>query len=435
MSIINISAIEILDSRGNPTIEVELDTTDGCYKAAVPSGASTGIHEAYELRDGDKSRYGGKGVLKAIDNIHRFIAPALKGRSVSDQAAIDKIMITLDGTANKSKLGANAILGVSMAICRAGAEYRKEPLYKYIAELAGNHDNIRLPVPSFNIINGGVHAGNPLPIQEFMIFPLGAPTYSDALRYGAETYHCLKDVIKEKYGLEATNVGDEGGFAPPINTPQEALDLIVCAIDRAGHTGKVKIGIDSAASEFYDKSSNRYDFGFKTPDKGKRLMDGQELGNLYTALAKEYPIVFFEDPFDENDWDSFSKFTAKENIQIIGDDLLCTNVERIKEAQQKKACNSLLLKINQIGTITEALEAANLAKKGGWACLVSHRSGEVEDSFIADLVVGIGAGQIKSGAPCRTERTIKYNQLLRIEKELNQRTEKAIFTGNKFNKF
>ncbi|EGC35938.1 hypothetical protein DICPUDRAFT_54877 [Dictyostelium purpureum] len=434
----SIKAREILDSRGNPTLEVELFTNKGqTFIAKVPSGASTGINEAFELRDGDKSRYLGKGVLNAVRNVEDIISKALFGKDVLNQVEIDNTMIKLDGTKNKSKLGANAIVGVSMAVARAAACEKGVPLYRYISELAGT--NIRLPVPCFNVINGGKHAGNPLPIQEFMLVPLGAPSFAEALRYGSEIYHVLKEVISKRYGLDATNVGDEGGFAPPILDIKDAFDILVNAIDLAGYTGKVKIGFDSAASEFLDQKTNNYDLDFKKKAAGtgkSSLVTPDALADMYSKFIEQYPIVFIEDPFGEEDWSSFKKFTSVSRVPIIGDDLLCTNPERIKRAIKEKTCNSLLLKINQIGTLSETIEAANLAKGAGWGCLVSHRSGETDDSFIADLVVGLGTGQIKSGAPCRFERLAKYNRLMKIEEtEILSNGNKIKFAGKEFSHF
>ncbi|GAM19564.1 hypothetical protein SAMD00019534_027390 [Acytostelium subglobosum LB1] len=413
-----IKAREILDSRGNPTVEVDLFTDDGAmFRAAVPSGASTGVHEAVELRDGDKSRYLGKGVLKAIENI-KTIEKAVIGMDVTKQSEIDKAMITLDGTNNKGKLGANAILAVSMAVCRAGAAASQLPLYKYIARLAGRSETqFILPVPAFNVINGGSHAGNRLAMQEFMILPVGAPSFKEALRMGAEVYHSLKDVIKSRYGQDAINVGDEGGFAPPILSNKDGLDLLVQAIQKSGHEGKVKIGMDCAASEFCTPKG--YDLDFKTKNNdGSQVISGEALGDLYRSFVAQYPVISIEDPFDQDDWESYSKLTASVPIQIVGDDLLVTNPQRIKEGIQKKACNALLLKVNQIGSVTESIEACTMSQNEKWGVMVSHRSGETEDTFIADLVVGLGTGQIKTGAPCRSERLAKYNQLLRIEEEV-----------------
>lgn len=439
--ITRISAREILDSRGNPTIEVDLETEIGIFRAAVPSGASTGIYEALELRDNDKSRYLGKGVLQAIKNVTNVIAPKLIGLDCREQKTIDKLMVeTLDGSKNewgwsKSKLGANAILAVSMAVCRAGAAANKIPLYKYIAQLADKkQEQMVLPVPCLNVINGGSHAGNKLAFQEFMIVPVGAPTFKEALRYGAEVYHTLKSVIKKKYGIDATNVGDEGGFAPNILNATEALDLLVDAIKTAGYEGKVKIAMDVAASEFYNGETKMYDLDFKTPNNDKSLVKtGDQLVEMYVDLVKKYPIVSIEDPFDQDDWENYNKLTKAvgETVQIVGDDLLVTNPTRINKAIEKKACNALLLKVNQIGSITEAIEACLLSQKNNWGVMVSHRSGETEDVFIADLVVALRTGQIKTGAPCRSERNAKYNQLIRIEESLGSN---AVFSGERLGK-
>jgi enolase len=418
--ILSVKAREILDSRGNPTIEVDVTTKNGLFRAAVPSGASTGIHEALELRDGDKSRYLGKGVLKAVENVNNEIAKLVVGMNCKNQKKIDKAMIKADGTENKSKFGANAILGVSMAVCKAGAASKKIPLYKHIADLA-NVEKFVMPVPSFNVINGGSHAGNKLAMQEFMILPIGASNFKEALRMGAECYHHLKKVIKEKYGQDAVNVGDEGGFAPNIQDNKEGLELLKQAIENAGYTGKVKIGMDVAASEFYKPSENfsvdgKYDLNFKgdTPD----LKTDDELIELYKKFIDEYNLITIEDPFDQDDWSAYPKLTSSVEIQIVGDDILVTNPKRIKKAIKEKTCNSLLLKVNQIGSVTESIEACKMAQTAGWGVMVSHRSGETEDSFIADLVVGLKTGQIKTGAPCRSERLAKYNQLIRIEEEL-----------------
>lgn len=417
--ILSVKAREILDSRGNPTVEADLSTEDGTFRASVPSGASTGIYEAIELRDGDNKRYLGKGVLKAVSNINNIISKNIIGMDVNNQKEIDEIMIKLDGTEVKEKLGANAILAVSIAVCRAGASSKKLALYKYIAELAGVK-NLILPVPSFNVINGGRHAGNKLAMQEFMILPVGAPNFKEAMRIGAEVYHNLKKIIKEKYGQDAINVGDEGGFAPNIQSNKEALELLKKAIDSAGYSKIVKIGMDVAASEFY--SSGFYNLDFKSNNENVIKDSGDSLINLYKDFIKEYKLISIEDPFNQDDWESYIKFTKEtgKKVQVVGDDLLVTNPKRIKDAIDKKACNALLLKINQIGTITEAIEACKLAQNAGWGVMVSHRSGETEDNFIADLAVGLACGQIKSGAPCRSERLSKYNQLIRIEEELGK---------------
>ena len=424
-----IFAREILDSRGNPTVEVEVTTSKGMFRAAVPSGASTGIYEALELRDKDPARFMGKGVLKAVDNVNSVIGPHLisKNVDVTRQNEVDQLMLDLDGTENKTKLGANAILGVSLAVCKAGAAHKGVPLYRHIASLAGNSDVI-MPVPAFNVINGGTHAGNRLAMQEFMILPVGAKSFREAMQIGCEVYHNLKKVIKQQYGQDATNVGDEGGFAPNIQDNREGLQLLKVAIANAGYTDKVKIGMDCAASEFY--KDGKYDLDFKNPNSDKsKVLDGAQLGDLYMSFAAEYPIVSIEDCYDQDDWESWSMFTGKTDVQIVGDDLLVTNPKRIKTAIESKACNALLLKVNQIGSVTEAIQACKMAQENKWGVMVSHRSGETEDTFIADLVVGLCTGQIKTGAPCRSERLAKYNQLLRIEEELG---DSARYAGEKF---
>eukprot|EP00922_Rhytidocystis_sp_ex-Travisia-forbesii_P039492 GHVS01058718.1.p1 GENE.GHVS01058718.1~~GHVS01058718.1.p1 ORF type:complete len:446 (+),score=74.36 GHVS01058718.1:48-1385(+) len=436
-----IVAREILDSRGNPTVEVEVTTCDGVFRAAVPSGASTGVYEALELRDKDNTRYLGKGVIKCVANVNTIIGPKLIGKDVCKQKELDKLMVEeLDGSQNewgwsKAKLGANAILAVSMAVCRAGAAAGKVPLYEHIAKLADKKtDKMIMPVPCFNVLNGGSHAGNKLAMQEFMIFPVGAPTFKEALRIGTEVYHNLKSVIKKKYGLDATNVGDEGGFAPNILDNSEALDLVMEAIKLSGHEGKVKLGMDVAASEFYVAADKTYDLDFKTKDNDKsHIKTGEQLKDLYVDFTKKYPMVSIEDPFDQDDWEHYTKMTAEigKDIQIVGDDLLVTNPKRIDKALKEKACNALLLKVNQIGSVSEAIEACILSMKNDWGVMVSHRSGETEDVFIADLVVGLGTGEIKTGAPCRSERTSKYNQLLRIEEQLGAR---AVYAGLNFRK-
>lgn len=418
MPIKSIKARQIFDSRGNPTVEVDLVTELGLFRAAVPSGASTGVHEALELRDNIKGEYHGKGVLTAIKNINDIIAPELLKQNVevTDQAVIDQFMLTLDGTENKSKLGANAILGVSLAVAKAGAAKKGVPLYKHIADLAGN-SNIVLPVPAFNVINGGSHAGNKLAMQEFMILPTGAASFNEAMRMGSEVYHYLKKIIKEKFGLDSTAVGDEGGFAPNIQNNKDALYLIQDAIQQAGYTGKIEIGMDVAASEFFKDGS--YDLDFKNPQSNPAdYLSSDKLADLYLDFCKDFPMVSIEDPFDQDDWPAWSNLTSRTPIQIVGDDLTVTNPKRIATAVEKKACNCLLLKVNQIGSVTESIDAHLLAKKNGWGTMVSHRSGETEDTFIADLVVGLSTGQIKTGAPCRSERLAKYNQILRIEEEL-----------------
>ncbi|XP_039223500.1 alpha-enolase isoform X2 [Crotalus tigris] len=428
MSILKVHAREIFDSRGNPTVEVDLFTNKGLFRAAVPSGASTGIYEALELRDNDKTRFLGKGVSRAVKYVNMFLAPALCTQNISvvEQEKIDKLMIDMDGSENKSKFGANAILGVSLAVCKAGAAEKDVPLYRHIADLAGNKEVI-LPVPAFNVINGGSHAGNKLAMQEFMILPVGAESFKEAMRIGAEVYHNLKNVIKEKYGKDATNVGDEGGFAPNILENKEALELLKNAISKAGYTDKIVIGMDVAASEFY--RDGKYDLDFKSPDDPSRYITPDKLADLYKSFVKNYPVVSIEDPFDQDDWPAWKKFTAESGIQVVGDDLTVTNPKRISKAVQEKSCNCLLLKVNQIGSVTESLQACKLAQSKGWGVMVSHRSGETEDTFIADLVVGLCTGQIKTGAPCRSERLAKYNQILRIEEELGS---KARFAGRNF---
>lgn len=431
MSIVKIHARQIFDSRGNPTVEVDVTTEKGVFRAAVPSGASTGIYEALELRDKDPKAYLGKGVGKAIDNVNSVIAPALvkSGLSVVGQEAIDEFLLKLDGTENKSKLGANAILGVSLAVCKAGAAHAGVPLYRHIANLAGKKDVI-LPTPSFNVINGGSHAGNKLAMQEFMILPVGASSFSEAMKMGAEVYQTLKGVIKSQYGQDATNVGDEGGFAPNIQDNREGLELLKTAINKAGYEGKFKIAMDCAASEFYKESDNAYDLDFKNKDSDKsKWLQGSALTDLYLSFIKEYGVASIEDAFDQDDWANWVDLTSKAGIQIVGDDLTVTNPKRIKTAIEKKACNCLLLKVNQIGSVTESIRACNMAQEAGWGVMVSHRSGETEDTFIADLVVGLRTGQIKTGAPCRSERLAKYNQLLRIEEELGG---EAKFAGEHF---
>jgi len=438
MVLINaLKARSIFDSRGNPTVEVDLTTNLGVFRAAVPSGASTGIYEALEMRDKIKSEYHGKGVKQAIANVNGPIAGALVGKDleISNQEAMDKILLDLDGTKNKEKLGANAILGVSLAVAKAAAAHNKIPLYRHLANLAGNKtEKMLLPVPVFNVINGGSHAGNKLAMQEFMLFPHGAANFTEAMKMGSETYHHLKSLTKKKFGQDATNVGDEGGFAPNILVNSDALDLIVEAIKVAGYTGKIGIAMDVAASEFWKADINKYDLDFKNSEAGdlsdkSRYVSPTELADIYCDFIKNYPIVSIEDPFDQDDWEGYVHFTERvgKETQVVGDDLLVTNPTRIQTGIDKKACNALLLKVNQIGTLTESIQAAKMSLKEGWGVMVSHRSGETEDSFIADLVVGLQTGQIKTGAPCRSERLAKYNQLLRIEEDLG---DKAVYAGN-----
>ncbi|KAI5080056.1 hypothetical protein GOP47_0005535 [Adiantum capillus-veneris] len=432
-----VKARQIFDSRGNPTLEVDVGLSDKTFhRAAVPSGASTGAYEALELRDGGKD-YLGKGVSKAVNNVNQIIGPALVGKDPTNQKEIDNFMVhELDGTKNewgwcKQKLGANAILAVSLAVCKAGAAVNKIPLYKHIANLAGN-SSLVLPVPAFNVINGGSHAGNKLAMQEFMILPTGASSFSEAMKMGSEVYHYLKSVIKKKYGQDATNVGDEGGFAPNIQENKEGLELLKVAIEKAGYTGKVVIGMDVAASEFFIEKEKKYDLNFKEENNdGSQKISGDELIDLYKSFTEEYPIASIEDPFDQDDWGHYSKFTEQigKKVQIVGDDLLVTNPTRVAKAIKELSCNALLLKVNQIGSVTESIEAVKMAKQAGWGVMTSHRSGETEDTFIADLAVGLATGQIKTGAPCRSERLAKYNQLLRIEEELG---DAATYAGTSF---
>ncbi|KAM0755013.1 enolase [Meredithblackwellia eburnea MCA 4105] len=431
MAISKVVARQIWDSRGNPTVEVDVVTETGLHRAAVPSGASTGVHEAVELRDGDKTKYGGKGVHKAVANVNDVIAPALikSGIDIKDQAAIDDFLIKLDGTPNKGKLGANAILGVSIAVAKAAAAEKKVPLYQHFADLAGVKGPFVLPTPSFNVINGGSHAGNALAFQEFMILPTGAKDFNEAMQMGTETYHALKGVIKAKYGIDATNVGDEGGFAPNVAGAEESLDILTEAIKKAGYAGKVQIGLDVASSEFY--KDGKYDLDFKNPKSDpSKWLTGVELSEVYASYTSKYDIISIEDPFDQDDWEAWSHFTKTSSIQIVGDDLTVTNPLRIQTAIEKKACNGLLLKINQIGTITESIKAAQLSQSDGWGVMVSHRSGETEDTTIADLVVGLATGEIKTGAPCRSERIAKYNQLIRIEEEIKANGGETVYAGS-----
>jgi len=406
----DILAREVLDSRGNPTVEVEVVVADGSFgRAAVPSGASTGVHEALELRDGDKGRYGGKGVLKAVDNVNNVIAEELVGWDVTDQKGIDELMVELDGTPNKATLGANAILGVSLAVAKAAANYTGLPLYRYIG---GSHAHV-LPVPMMNILNGGKHAVDGPDLQEFMAMPVGAPTFAEALRWGTETYHALRSVLKSK-GY-AVGVGDEGGFAPSLKTNEEAIELILEAIQKAGYTPgeDIWIAMDPAASEIYE--DGKYHLA-----KENRVLTSTEMVDFYANWVEKYPIISIEDGLDEDDWDGFKLMVERlgDKLQIVGDDLLVTNTVRIARAIEEKAVNSVLIKLNQIGSLTETTAAVRMTLTHGWTAVVSHRSGETEDSTIADLAVALNTGQIKTGAPCRSDRVAKYNQLLRIEEEL-----------------
>ncbi|AJE32714.1 MAG: phosphopyruvate hydratase [Corynebacterium humireducens] len=413
--IIHVFAREIMDSRGNPTVEAGVVLDDGTLATAgVPSGASTGVHEAHELRDGG-DRYLGKGVLKAVENVNEEIADELAGFEADDQRAIDQAMIQLDGTDNKARLGANAILGVSMAVARAAAESAGLPLYRYV----GGPNAHVLPVPMMNILNGGAHADSGVDVQEFMIAPIGAETFSEALQVGAEVYHTLKSVIQEK-GL-STGLGDEGGFAPSVESTRAALDLIVEAVEKAGYKlgDDVALALDVASSEFF--KDGKYHF------EGKEL-SAEEMSKVYEELINEYPIVSIEDPLQEDDWDGYVALTAAigDKVQLVGDDFFVTNPARLKEGIAKKAANSILVKVNQIGTLTETFDAVEMAHRAGYTSMMSHRSGETEDTTIADLAVALNCGQIKTGAPARSERVAKYNQLLRIEQELG---DAAVYAG------
>jgi len=419
VEITKIVAREVLDSRGNPTVEADVHTSAGVFgREMVPSGASTGIHEALELRDGGR-RYLGQGVLRAVNNINKKIGPKLIGHDVTDQKGIDQVMIDLDGTANKSILGANAIMGVSLAAAKAAAVSLRIPTYEYLGQLHGNKKFI-LPAPFMNIINGGRHAGTNIDFQEFMIVPFGK-NFKESLRMASETYHTLRKIIIKDYGAESANVGDEGGFTPRCHggggkiceLVEEPLELIMKAIEKLGYEKQIKLAIDVAASEFYHRGAYKV--------RGKILTSG-EMIDLYSDLIKKYPIVSIEDPFHQDAFKDFAKFTRKfkKKIQVVGDDLTVTNPKRIRMAIKAKSANCLLLKINQIGSLSEAMDAAHVAKKAGWNIMVSHRSGETEDHFISDLAVGMGQQQLKCGAPARGERTSKYNQLIRIEEKLEK---------------
>lgn len=413
--IIHVFAREIMDSRGNPTVEAEVFLDDGSHgSTGVPSGASTGVHEAHELRDGG-DRYLGKGVLKAVENVNEEIADELAGFEADDQRLIDQAMLTLDGTDNKSRLGANAILGVSMAVARAAADSANLPLYRYI----GGPNAHTLPVPMMNILNGGAHADSGVDVQEFMIAPIGAETFSEALRQGAEVYHALKKVLQDK-GL-STGLGDEGGFAPSVDSTRAALDVIVEAIEKAGYKpgSDIALALDVASSEFFHDGKYHFEGGELT---------AEELSKVYEELVDEYPIVSIEDPLQEDDWEGYTALTAAigDKVQLVGDDFFVTNPARLKEGIGKKAANSMLVKVNQIGTLTETFDAVELAHRSGYTTMMSHRSGETEDTTIADLAVALSCGQIKTGAPARSERVAKYNQLLRIEQELG---DAAVYAG------
>jgi len=418
--IADIRAREILDSRGNPTVEVDLTLKDGSFgRAGVPSGASTGSHEAVELRDGEK-RYGGKGVEKAVANVNKIIRKALVGKEF-DQRKLDETMITLDGTENKGKLGANAILGVSLAFAKASAESQNIPLYKYFNKIAKTKNTVQLPVPMMNILNGGKHAENSTDLQEFMIMPVGAPSFKEALRYGTEVFHVLKKILHAR-GLN-TSVGDEGGFAPSLPNNEAAIQIILEAVEKAGYkSGKdIAIAIDGAATELY--KDGKYHLASE-----KKILTSTEMVDLYASWVAKYPIVSIEDGLSEDDWAGYELMTKKlgSKVQIVGDDLFVTNITRLATGIEKKAGNSILIKLNQIGTVSETIDAINMAKKAHFTSIISHRSGETEDSTIADFVVGTGTGQIKTGSLCRSERVAKYNQLLRLEEDLSK---KAIFRG------
>lgn len=423
MKIKKIIGREILDSRGNPTVEVDLWLADGSFgRAAVPSGASTGSHEAVELRDGDAKRYGGKGVLKAVANVNAILAKKLAGKDL-DQRGIDKAMMLLDGTPNKSKIGANAILGVSMAFAKAAAVSKKQPLYLYFKQVAKTGNEVRLPVPMMNILNGGKHALNSTDLQEFMIMPVGAKSFSEGLRWGTEVFHALKKILVAR--KLNTSVGDEGGYAPSLPSNSAAIDIILEAIVKAGYKpGKdIGIAIDGAASELY--KDGKYDLATEN-----RKLTSSEMVDFYAEWCAKYPILSIEDGLAEDDWEGYQLMTKKlgKKVQIVGDDLFVTNVERLQMGIEKKAGNSILIKLNQIGTVSETIDAINMAKAAGMTSIISHRSGETEDATIADFVVGTGTGQIKTGSLCRSDRTAKYNQLLRIEEMLGK---KAVYPGKK----
>jgi enolase len=411
-----IKSREVLDSRGNPTVEVDVVTENGIFRAMTPSGASAGQHEALELRDGDKSRYLGKGTLKAVENVNKIIAPKLINLDPVAQETIDNIMLKLDGTENKDNLGANAILPVSMAICKAGAASKDLALYSYIGELYGILPHM-LPVPMCNVINGGKHAGQENSIQEHMLMPTGAKCFYEAIRMVSESYHHLAKLLKNKFGSSGVLIGDEGGFAPTqMISIEDRLDIMLKAVEQAGYEGLIKIALDPASSEFF------YDGKYKI---GKKSYSGEQMVDFYVDLCKKYPIISIEDGLAEDDWKSWILMTKKlgTNVQIVGDDLFVTNTKRIKKGIDLGAANSVLIKLNQIGSVTETLNAIKMAHDQGWTAIISHRSGETEDSFIADFVVGTSAGQIKTGAPARSDRNAKYNQLLRIEEELDKEAE------------
>ena len=425
MSLIErIYARQILDSRGNPTVEVDVMTSNGIIgRAAVPSGASTGIHEAVELRDDDKSVFMGKGVQKAVENVNTIISEELEGYSVFEQNEIDRLLLALDGTENKSKLGANAILGVSLAVAKAAAPEAGQPLFRYIGGVSAN----TLPVPMMNILNGGSHADNSIDFQEFMIMPTNAPTFSESLRMGTEVFHHLKGVLKSK--RLSTNVGDEGGFAPNLGSNVEAIEVVLQAIEKAGYRPgeDISIALDAASSEFYEKEDGIYHLKWSTGDK----LTSTEMADFWKDWVEKYPILSIEDGMDEDDWDGWKSLTDKtaDKVQLVGDDLFVTNVKRLKDGIDKNIANAILIKVNQIGTLTETIDAVNMASKNKYKSVMSHRSGETEDNTIADLAVALNTGQIKTGSASRSDRMAKYNQLLRIEELLG---ETAYFPGNSF---
>ena len=414
--IIKIRGREVLDSRGNPTVEVDVTTKKGIFRAMTPSGASAGKHEALELRDKDKSRYHGKGTLKAVENVNKILSPKLIGLNCKHQESIDKIMLKIDGTENKEKLGANSILPISMAVAKAGAAEKNLPLFSYLSEMFGVIPH-KMPIPMCNIINGGKHAGQNNSIQEHMIIPVGAKCFTDCIRYVSETHYNLGLLLKKKYGACSILIGDEGGFAPTeIKTVEERLELILQAVENAGYSEIMKIALDPASSEFF------YNGNYKI---GNKSFSGGELVDFYVDLCKKFPIISIEDGLAEDDWDSWIELTKKigSDVQIVGDDLFVTNTKRIQKGIKLNAANSVLIKLNQIGTVSETLNAIKMAQDAGWTAIISHRSGETEDNFIADLAVGTSVGQIKTGAPVRSDRNSKYNQLIRIEEELGNSLE------------
>jgi len=429
MSIHSVLASQRLDSRGKPTVQVEISTVHGSFRSIVPSGASKGDYEAVELRDGDSSAYQGNGVLKACQNVNDILGPKIIESGLDpaqDLKKIDELMIKLDGAGDKHNLGANAILGISMAAARAGAAAKGVELFEF---LAGESDSTQvdyvMPVPFMNVLNGGDHSGNTMAFQEFMIAPVGASSISQAVQWNAETYGELKTIIEAKYGKAAIGLGDEGGFAPPIHRPEDALDLLVGAIAAAGHEGKIKIGIDPASQSFF--RNGNYNLGYKTDHEN--TLNATDLASFYRRLLEKYPIVLLEDPFGQDDWAAFMEFNKDCSVELVGDDLLATNTNRVQLAIQKGACNSMLMKVNQIGTVSEAITAARTAYSAGWSVFVSHRSGETTDDFIADLTVGIRAGHLKSGAPARGERVAKYNRLMDIEDILRRRSQEYTYAG------